>query len=624
MPSLPYASRVTPPVSDPRASNLSPALERVLPAPSTAEAESERQRRTSVVDVSVWDPAEAVRAAANRELHADLVHASVERLGKIAIFSGLLLAVYALAVLLLAPRGTTFVGDTLPGTLRPLAAAFVLSCALFSVTRIRRLRPQFVTDLGYLYLFLLCLALSFLRHTATASTGDLVRQVSPIVIPIVAFGALIPAVPLKSLIVSLGAAAMDPLALFLKQAHSRYSAAEIALLLTSPLLAALVAHQISRVVHQLNQGIVKAREVGSYRLVERLGVGGMAEVWRAEHLMLARPAAVKLIRPEVLASHGPVDSERLLRLFTREARATASLSSPHTIQVYDFGITREGAFYYVMELLDGIDLQSMVERFGAQPSERVAYLMAQACHSLQEAHERSFVHRDVKPANMFACWIGGDYDFVKVLDFGLVLDRHPTPEELEDDKRLVGTPSVMAPEMVRFQTPVDARADIYALGCVGYWLLTGKRVFEAATRHDMLVMHAHQKPIAPTRRIDKSLHQGLEALVLKCLEKNPNRRPQSARELMESLSALRFEHTWSAERAGLWWKRYASIAKPAESSRLSVAHGDVGDEPAGAEGRAGDQRAAQLTQAAAGTAGQRGARDASDLPSAAVRLRDKP
>jgi serine/threonine-protein kinase len=348
---------------------------------------------------------------------------------------------------------------------------------------------------------------------------------------------------------------MDPLALFMMRQQRNYSAAELTLLLASPILSALVAHQISRLVYRLNEGIAKAREIGSYRLVAPLGSGGMAEVWRAQHQLLARPAAVKLVRPGVLSRLSDIDSARILRLFAREARTTANLRSPHTIQVYDFGITREGAFYYVMELLEGVDLQTLVERFGPQPSERVCHVLMHACHSLIEAHERDFVHRDIKPGNIFTCAMGGDYDFVKVLDFGLVLDRHPTAEELEDDQRFVGTPSVMAPEMVRFQAPVDARADLYALGCVAYFLLTGTRVFEASTRHDMLVMHAHQRPIAPSKRAGLRVHDALEALVMSCLEKNPNRRPQTARELLERLRALHFEYPWTDERARLWWKQ---------------------------------------------------------------------
>jgi serine/threonine-protein kinase len=437
----------------------------------------------------------------------------------------------------------------------PLAAAVITSVVLYAAARIERLRAQSLTDLGCAYLLLLCLLLGFVRHSQVSSSSELVRHVAPTVIPILAFGALIPAAQAKSLAVLLGAAAMDPLAMFMLRTQGRYSAGEVVLLLISPICAAFLAHQISRVVHRLNARVVKAREVGSYRLVERLGEGGMAEVWRANHRMLARPAAVKLIRPKVLIQHGPREAERLLRLFTREVQATASLSSPHTIQVYDFGITREGAFYYVMELLDGMNLQTLIERYGAQPSERVAYLLIQACHSLREAHERNFVHRDVKPANIFVCWLGGEYDFVKVLDFGLVLDRHPTPEELEDEKRFVGTPAVMAPEMLRFHSPVDARADIYALGCVAYWLLTGARVFEATTLHDMLVMHAHQKPALPSRRLGRSVHGQLEEIVMSCLDKNPNRRPQTARELSEILSGLRFDEPWSEDRAEHWWNQ---------------------------------------------------------------------
>jgi serine/threonine-protein kinase len=247
-------------------------------------------------------------------------------------------------------------------------------------------------------------------------------------------------------------------------------------------------------------------------------------------------------------------------LFLREARTTAKLSSPHTIEVYDFGITRDGAFYYVMELLDGVDLKRLVERHGLQPPERTAYILAQVCRSLYEAHVNDFVHRDVKPANVFLCRLGGEFDFAKVLDFGLVLDRHPTHEELEDERRFVGTPAIMAPEMLRYQTPVDARADIYALGCVGYWLLTGKRVFEAETRNDMLVMHAHQKPVTPSKRINQVLHLELEAVIMTCLEKNPARRPQTARELRERLEALHFDRPWTEERAEMWWRHAA--AKP--------------------------------------------------------------
>ncbi|HEX6766348.1 MAG TPA: serine/threonine-protein kinase, partial [Polyangiaceae bacterium] len=502
---------------------------------------------------TLWDQHEAVRAAANRELHPHLLKLSSERLRATYAASTIALAAYLVAVFALSPTSTAL-ATAWRATLPPLAVAIGLSLVMVLFSRIPKVRDEIAYEAGYVFLFALSLLLGLFRHIGSSDPASLARQLSPVALPVLAFGALIPATPKRALIAYVGAAAMDPLALVMARPHAAGLVAEAALAFTSPLVAALVAFGISRVAHRLSEGIVKAREVGSYRLVERLGVGGMAEVWRAEHRMLARPAAVKLIRPAVLNEHGPVDTQRLLRLFLREARATASLSSPHTISVYDFGITREGAFYYVMELLDGIDLQSLVTRFGAQPSERSAHFLAEACESLTEAHEKDFVHRDVKPANLFTCRLGGNFDFVKVLDFGLVLDGHPTPEELEDEKRFVGTPAVMAPEMVRFQAPVDRRADIYALGCVGYFLLTGKRVFEAETRHDMLVMHAHQKPILPSKRVELAIHSGLEALVMSCLEKNPNRRPQTARELRESLLALAFERPWSEERARLWWK----------------------------------------------------------------------
>ncbi|HEY6080769.1 MAG TPA: serine/threonine-protein kinase [Polyangiaceae bacterium] len=510
--------------------------------------EAEPQR----LDLSVWNAAEAVRGAANRQLSGNLLVAAVHRLGNIALFGAGTSAAYLVWLALL---GWNELGPVAGIALKVAIAGIALSLALFAVTKVPKVPAQNVTDLGNIYLFAVSLALGVLRHSQASSSSELLRQVSPVVIPLLAFGALIPSVPGKAAAVMFLAAAMDPFGLLLMRAHAHYSLRELVVVLSSPLLSALVAVQISKSVHQLTAGIVKAREVGSYKLVERLGMGGMAEVWRANHRMLRRPAAVKLIRPKVLIDHGPADSERLLRLFTREVRTTASLRSPHTIQIYDFGVTREGAFYYVMELLDGIDLMTLVERYGPQPGERVVSLMKQVCHSLREAHERNFVHRDIKPANILACAVGGDYDFVKVLDFGLVLDRHLTSDELEDEKQFVGTPAVMAPEMVRFQAPVDARADLYALGCVGYWLITGKRVFEAETRHDMLVMHAHQKPILPSKRVDRPVHPGLEAVIMQCLEKNPNKRPQTARELSDALSALPFERPWTDERATLWWKQ---------------------------------------------------------------------
>lgn len=506
-----------------------------------------------------WDAREAVRSTARGQLPQEWLEIGVRRLSGICAVGVILLGAYLL-VLFAFSNSDARLGTT------PIVAALVASLITLGIARMP-VRPQAIIYCGYLYLFALCLFLGLSRYAAAWPTSELLRQVSSAVIPILAFAALLPAPPSTVLSVSLIAAAMDPVALFvMRERVAPLSAGGGLVLMASPFVAAVIGFAISRIIYRLTEGIVKAREVGSYQLVERLGIGGMAEVWRADHRMLARPAAVKLIRPNVLQGHGHEQAERLLRIFTREARATALLSSPHTIQLYDFGITREGAFYTVMELLDGVDLQTLVERFGPQPSERVAHLLSHACHSLAEAHARSFVHRDVKPANMFSCRLGGEHDFVKVLDFGLVLDGHPTAEELEDEQHFVGTPSVMAPEMVRFQAPVDSRADLYGLGCVGYWLLTGKRVFDAQTRHDMLIMHAHQKPQLPSKRGGVAVHPGLEQLIMRCLEKNPNKRPQSAQEIRESLIALSFDTPWTQDRARAWWATH--LPKPVDEAPL--------------------------------------------------------
>ncbi|HEY4158764.1 MAG TPA: serine/threonine-protein kinase [Polyangiaceae bacterium] len=515
----------------------------------------------SSLDVSAWDDRAAVRSAAHRELGADVQRLGVTRLAGIAALSALVTSAYLLDVLLLGARFDSSWRAQLPMLRELLLGATALSLATFALTKLSKLRPQHALDLGYLYLFAFAFLLGLIRHCHAWPAGEAVRQVSPVVLPILGFGALVPAAPRTSLSTLFGAAAMDPLATYVLRAHGPWPPVhELVLLWASPFLAALLGYRMSLGLHRLTEGIVKARQIGSYRLVSRIGVGGMAEVWRAEHRMLARPAAIKLIRPRALLEHGVLESERLLRLFLREAQTTASLSSPHTIQIYDFGISREGTFYYVMELLNGLDLKTLVETYGPQSPERSAHFLRQACRSLHEAHERNFVHRDVKPSNIFTCRLGAEPDFVKVLDFGLVLDRHPTAAELEETRRFVGTPAIMAPEMVRFQAPVDARADIYALGCVGYFLLTGKRVFEAETRHDMLIMHAHQKPVLPSRRIGSPIDAQLEALVMACLEKNPDRRPQTARELEERLAELVFERPWTDERAELWWKTWGARA----------------------------------------------------------------
>jgi serine/threonine-protein kinase len=301
----------------------------------------------------------------------------------------------------------------------------------------------------------------------------------------------------------------------------------------------------------------QARKVGTYQLDQLLGRGGMGEVWRAKHHLLARQAAIKLIRPETLGSD---DRSRRIALtrFEREAQATASLGSPHTIDLYDFGISDTGAFYYVMELLVGRDMQSLVRTFGQQPAERVVYLLEQVCESLSEAHAAGLVHRDIKPSNIYVCRVGLQYDFVKVLDFGLAKDYRRQDDTVTEVSlgHTSGTPAYMAPEVILGDAQIDDRADIYALGCVAYFLLTGHLVFEAETPMKTLVRHVHDAPMPPSQRTELPVPSALDALILRCLEKDPARRPQTAQELAQLVRECRSRHPWDAEQARAWWKEH--------------------------------------------------------------------
>src|SRR6267378_502432 len=321
------------------------------------------------------------------------------------------------------------------------------------------------------------------------------------------------------------------------------------------LLVVGMAYVGARVVYQRGTEVKRAREVGSYRLEEKLGEGGMGEIWRARHRMLPRPAAIKLIRPSFAGdARGGVSAEAISR-FEREAQVIARLRSPHTVELFDFGVADDGAFYYVMELLDGLDADSLLRRFGPIPPERAIYLLRQVCHSLSEAQSCGLVHRDIKPANIFLCRYGEEYDFVKVLDFGIVRairDSADTSPVHTRENAVQGTPAFIAPEQA-MGTDLDGRADIYATGCVAYWLLTGQFVFTAETPMGLLMQHAQAPPAPPSARTQQSIPAALDDLVLSCLAKDPARRPQSAKELSLRLAALEGAGAWTQDRAREWW-----------------------------------------------------------------------
>jgi serine/threonine protein kinase len=277
-----------------------------------------------------------------------------------------------------------------------------------------------------------------------------------------------------------------------------------------------------------------------------------------------------LVTARELGSTPSRDPELRLRRFEREARATAGLKSPHTVQLYDFGVTEDGTLYYVMELLDGIDLHTLIDRFGAVPAERAIHFLLQACASLDDAHQNGLVHRDIKPANIIVSRVGADWDFVKVLDFGLVKLQSTRPNEanrrLTAEGGVSGTPGFIAPEVL-LGAPSDHRVDIYSLGCVAYWLVTGKLVFEGPEAIKVMADHVYTQPSPPSSRSELPIPPDLDALILECLEKDPSKRPSSASALAVRLQAISIATPWTRERAEHWWSLHA----PRRSSKRPVA-----------------------------------------------------
>jgi eukaryotic-like serine/threonine-protein kinase len=315
----------------------------------------------------------------------------------------------------------------------------------------------------------------------------------------------------------------------------------------------------------LGQQVAKAREMGSYRLGELLGRGGMGEVYRATHRMLARPASIKLIRPEMMGNRTDEATQIAIARFRREAETAASLRSPHTVELYDFGVAEGRTLYFVMELLDGMDLETLIGTKGPVPAARAIYILRQACESLEEAHVRGLVHRDIKPANIHLGRLGLQHDFVKVLDFGLVKSNIPIGghnSALTAAGIVAGTAEYISPEMARGDSMVDSRADLYALGCVAYWLLTGKLVFEGETPMDILIEHVKTRPRPPSERASQPIPPALEEIILACLQKDPENRPQSASEIDRMLASVPLSNAWTDEHAERWWREHPPEQAP--------------------------------------------------------------
>jgi serine/threonine-protein kinase len=467
------------------------------------------------------------------------------------------------------------------GSVWPIPGAVIGGVGLASalglmlLTRTLRHRPQLLVDISTGFLVFASLLVALLTQW---EPPPVTPRVSWLCVIILIYPAIVPTAPARTLWVSLLAASMDPLAVGIARmrgvgfdAHGLYFLWNFA----PTYLCAFIAVIPARIIRRLGQQVRRAREIGSYRLEEVLGKGGMGEVYRASHQMLARPAAIKIIRPEVLHGGSADNARVVMERFRREAEASALLRSPHTISLYDFGVAQDGTFFLVMEMLQGLDLQTLVERFGPQPAERVAYLLIQACHSLEEAHCRGLVHRDIKPSNIFACRMGLAVDFVKVLDFGLVKALGAGAGDTEEvlltgPSATAGTPAYMAPEVARGEATIDHRVDLYALGCVGYWLLTGRLVFEGRQSIRVMLQHADAPPVPPSERTELEIPPAIDEVIMSCLAKDPGRRPANAGELARRLAAAAPHPAWDDDRAQRWWERHHP-----ESARTEPCYCDI-------------------------------------------------
>ncbi|HKU60613.1 MAG TPA: serine/threonine-protein kinase [Gemmatimonadales bacterium] len=487
-------------------------------------------------------------------LPSDLLGLSAARLQVLALLYALIFFLAGIFPALVLPNDRArFLGNIVqwaPGFLG-IVVALVLAVV------IRRLQPSRAMVLGLVFEVVSSYAI------ATAEFGDPAGLeehrgflgLSWVAVWVVLFTIVVPTSPRRAILAALASVSSVPVVIGLMIATGvtalRVPAALFFFGLVFPyLLVAGMAWVGAGVVYRLGTEVRRARELGSYRLEEKLGEGGMGEVWRARHRMLARPAAIKLIRH----SAGGV-SDQAARRFEREAQVIARLRSPHTVELFDFGVAADGGFYYAMELLDGLDAESLLRRFGPLPPERVIYLLRQVCHSLSEAHASGLVHRDIKPANVFLCRYGEEFDFVKVLDFGIVRAARDAAEAgaMETgEQRVEGTPAFMAPEQA-LAGAVDRRADIYATGCLAYWLLTGELVFTAEHPIALVMRHAQARPEPPSSRSPRPIPRSLDDLVLACLAKEPEERPQSARELALRLAEVDGLQEWTQERAQAWW-----------------------------------------------------------------------
>jgi serine/threonine-protein kinase len=502
---------------------------------------------------------------------------AARRLGVLSLYTAALVVGVEVFQALAQPELARVLAD--PLTRLTTLAAVVLAVGVSVTQRFRLVVPATTLMLGMIFEIAVAFAIAMVETSVPFTPGKAVLGISSIGPWLVFVSVVIPQRPGVTLAVTMIAATTWPVAYAINAARFDFPTPPIGQWLTWPVINYLMAF-LSFIAGNRAFGTAcraqQAEDLGSYRLVSLIGEGGMGEVWKATHHMLAREAAVKLVRPEMIADSSARQADTAVRRFRREANAIASLQSPHTVYLYDFGVSQEGQLYYVMELLDGISLQTLVTHFGPQPPSRTAALLRQVCHSLHEAHSRGLVHRDLKPSNVMICEVALEYDFVKVLDFGLAKSiERADVTQLTVEGLATGTPGYMAPEVATGETRIDGRADLYALGCIAYFLLTGTMVFRDSSAVNMALKHVQAIPDPPSQRTELPIPPDLERVVLQCLAKKPADRPASARELAEMIEACNVP-AWTPEQARAWWERHL----PPTSSLRSFAQPGIEATPA--------------------------------------------
>ena len=483
----------------------------------------------------------------------DVAREAAQRIGTMAVLTALTVVGVAALQDVLQPE----LAAAHQAPLFRLSALFLVlaSAGLAALERSSAIPAQILLDLGLVFEVAGALALGLMENSINWSNAP-VRGSTAVGGWIAICLIVIPNRPWKSITAAGLSAAMVPCAHLLAARILGYPPLPWNRLAAYSLVALFIAAWtpfISTWIHEMQQDLSRTQDLGSYHLEALLGRGGMGEIWRATHKLLRREAAVKLIRPALLTAAGE-EKRRIQRRFELEAQAMASLRSPHTAALYDFGLSEDGSFYYVMELLDGLDAETLITQYGPQPASRVVSILRQACESLDEAHDAGMVHRDVKPGNLFVCRLGKKTDFVKVLDFGLVKAILNSGESrLTVRAETIGTPAFMSPEQVRGDAEIDARADIYALGCVAYYLLTGALVFDSSSPLSMGIAQIEEAPELPSKRAELPIPASLERVVMQCLEKKPEDRPQTAAELDALLQSCADIPEWNQNEATRWW-----------------------------------------------------------------------